>query len=82
MPNLEQPARTISDTQRRQGVGWDIQKNAHTNLDATHGVTVRVLPRLADLQALTLALETLPYTWILPLSAACPRWQNRTVRHR
>ena len=81
MPNLEQPARTISDTQRRQG-GWDIQKSAHTNLDATHGVTVRVLSRLADLQALTLALETLPYTWVLPLSAACPRWQNRIARPR
>ena len=81
MPNLEQPARTISDAQRRQG-GWGIQKSAHTNLDATHSVTVCVLSRLADLQALTLALETLPYTWVLPLSAACPRRQNRTVRPR
>jgi hypothetical protein len=80
MPNLEQLARIISDTQRRQG-GWDIQKSAHTNLDATHGVTVRVLPRLADLQALALALETLPYTWVLPLSAPCPCRQHRTVRH-
>src|SRR6266446_2386917 len=36
MPNRQQPARTISDTQRRQG-GWAIQKSAHPNLDAAHG---------------------------------------------